>query len=151
MLQCKYDSLTERKPEIVKPAYLHNHIDFQFPPASFKFIKFPEIRHLNDTLLRLGLKTGFPRGRLFNRKDHEKITGKKIIYTCKERNCPAKIEYHWNGVEVYCEKYDNVHYHKKSNNLEKLKRQCIQLFILDMPLGQNWENFRKWIYRFDIG
>ena len=61
------------------------------------------------------------------------------------------MEYHWNGAEVYCEKYDNVHYHKKSSNLEKLKRQCIQLFILDMPLGENWENFRKWIYRFDIG
>lgn len=55
-----------------------------------------------------------------------------------------------NEPEIKCELFDNVHIHRKSNNLETLKRQYAQQFIMDMPESENWENFKKWMYRFDI-
>lgn len=100
----------------------------------------------------MGLKIGFYRGRLFQRKDYEKASVKRIVYTCKERNCPAKQVYLWtgDGEGIRCEHFDNIHFHRKSSNLEKVKRQCIQQFILDMPHSENWEYYQKWMYRFDI-
>lgn len=140
MLECGFSTLLERKFEIKKPIFLENYLDFEFPPQSFRKVKFSDFRELNDSIIKMGLKIGFYRGRLFQRKDYEKANGKRIVYTCKERNCPAKQVYLWAGDNygIRCEHFDNIHFHRKSSNLEKVKRQCIQQFILDMPHSENW-------------
>jgi hypothetical protein len=51
---------------------------------------------------------------------------------------------------IKVELFDNIHIHRKAEDIERLKRQCIQQFIMDMPIGESWENYQKWMYRFDI-
>jgi hypothetical protein len=58
----------------------------------------------------------------------------------------------WTGESqpIVCEFFDNVHFHKRSTNIEKQKRQRVHEFILDMPYSENWENYRRWMHDFDI-
>ena len=85
MFDCKFNSLEERRLDIKKAQHYEKYIDFQFPPDNFLKISFSDIRDLNDAIVRLGMKIGFFRGRIYDRKDHERINGKKIVYYCKHK------------------------------------------------------------------
>lgn len=83
MQKCEVGSLEGRKLNVRKPESLERYLDFEFPPSSFSKRKFKEIKELNQELIRMGLKIGFYRGRLYRRKDHDKMHGKKMIFICK--------------------------------------------------------------------
>lgn len=97
MFACEVNTLFERKIQLSKDKCLQNYWDFEFPPQSFKDKVFFDFKDLNDELIRIGLKIGFYRGRIFVRKELEKAASKKIVYTCRERTCQAKLSYVWTG------------------------------------------------------
>lgn len=69
MFSCEVNTLFERKIQLSKPPSIENYWDFEFPPQSFKEKMFFDFKDLNEELIRIGLKIGFYRGRIFVRKD----------------------------------------------------------------------------------